>query len=202
MKDHYSLLASFYNHLTKLVFGYQLKWAKNCFVQNLPRKRILIIGGGDGFDYKELQHQLSGEFWEISQSMLRLAEINLYNSQLNFQLGDFQAEEGNLFDEIWLHFVLDTMNDEEIVSLLREIKKSIQPEGRIYVADFFTPKDGFQRLVNRIMISFFRIVTNHKRVNLPDYEQLLQSNDWEKTMEEEFLKGWVKAQIWTLPAGT
>ena len=198
MKDQYSLLAPFYNRLTKLVFGDQLKWAKTCFAENLSGKKVLIIGGGDGLDYRICQDELEGEYWEISRSMLQKSKINLEESGLSFRLGFFQAEKVNVFDEVWLHFVLDTMLDEEIESLLQEIRKSLKPKGKIYLADFFVPQSLSQRVINWNMITFFRLVVNHKRANLPDYEEILQRQNWVKNSEKEFLKGWVKAQLWSL----
>lgn len=196
MKDHYSFLAPSYNRLTKLVFGDQLMQAKTCFMDNLPEKRHLIIGGGDGFDYKNFQSELSGEYWDISNAMLSKAKVNLAKSSLTFHLDFFQAQKGRLFDEVWLHFVLDTLEDEEIVCLLEEIRKCIKPEGRIYLADFFAPKNSYQRFVNKSMITFFRIVVNHKRATIPDYEGIFRRQNWKKNSEKEFLKGWVKAQLW------
>ena len=198
MKDQYSLLAPFYNRLTKLVFGDQLKWAKTCFAENLSGKKVLIIGGGDGLDYRICQDEFEGEYWEISRSMLQKSKINLEESGLSFRLGFFQAEKVNVFDEVWLHFVLDTMLDEEIESLLQEIRKSLKPKGKIYLADFFVPQSLSQRVINWNMITFFRLMVNHKRANLPDYEEILQRQNWVKNYEKEFLKGWVKAQLWSL----
>jgi len=196
VKDHYSFLAPFYNRLTKLVFGDQLMLAKTNFAENLSRKRILIIGGGDGLDYQQFQDQLSGEYWEISQAMLSKAKINLAESDLTFHLGFFQATNEKEFDEVWLHFVLDTMRDEEIASLLGEIRKSLTPEGKIYLADFFAPKSTYQRILQGAMITFFRLLANHRRANLPDYEKIFLANNWKKNLEKVFLKGWVKAQVW------
>ena len=196
MKDHYSFLAPFYNRLSKLVFGDQLMLAKTCFAKNLPEKRILIIGGGDGLDYQKLQKQLAGEYWEISKAMLTKAKSNLPESKLIFHLDFYHAEKGKVFDEVWLQFVLDTMGDEEIVSLLKEIRKSLTSEGVIYLADFFVTQTSYHRILNRIMITFFRIVTKHKRANLPDYEEFLGTEKYKKISEKKFLKGWVKAQIW------
>lgn len=198
MKDRYSFLAPFYNRLTKLVFGDQLKRAKTCFGENLSKKNILIIGGGDGLDYQISQNQLAGEYWEISSSMLQIAKINLSKSSLTFHLDFFQAEKGKLFEEVWLHFVLDTMRDEEIVILLGEIRKSLTPESKIYLADFFPPKKNYQKILNQIMITFFRLVANHKRANLPDYEELLLTEGWVKVSEKQFMEGWVKSQVWKL----
>ncbi|MEB2784611.1 class I SAM-dependent methyltransferase [Algoriphagus persicinus] len=196
MKDHYSFLTPIYNRLTKLVFGDQLMLAKSHFAENLSNKKVLIIGGGDGLDYSGFQEQLVGEYWELSKSMLDKAKIKLGESKLTFHLGGFQAEKRKVFDEVWLHFVLDTMLDEEIVSLLGEIRKSVKPEGKIYLADFFAPKNSYQRFLNRSMITFFRIVTKHKRATIPDYEEILFGENWKKNSEKEFLEGWVKAQLW------
>lgn len=201
MKDNYSFLTPFYNPLTKLVFGKVLMLAKCHFLENIPGKKVLIVGGGDGIDYQNFQDQLSGEYWEISQSMLNQAKVNLGKSDLTFHLDFFQAKEGKVFDEVWLHFVLDTMLDEEIESLLGEIRKSLKPEGKIYLADFFAPKNTHHRFLHQAMISFFRLVTKHKRANLPDYEQIFGSGDWKKSAEKEFMEGWVKAQEWKLKTG-
>ncbi len=196
VKDHYNFLAPFYNRLSKLGFADQLMQAKSYFVENLSKKRLLIIGGGDGLDYQDFQSQLSGEYWEISHAMLSKAKVNLAESNLTFHLDFFQAEKGKLFDEVWLHFVLDTMEDEEIVDLLEEIRKSMTAQGRIYLADFFPPKNTYQRFMNRSMILFFRITANHKRTNLPDYEGIFLAQNWVKNAEKEFLGGWMKAQVW------
>lgn len=196
MKDHYSFISPVYNTLAKLVFGSQLKLSKTCFLEGLSAKKILIIGGGDGLDYKAFQKQLQGEYWELSQSMLSLAKSNLKDSRLSFHLGVYHLRAEIRFDEIWLHFVLDTLSDEEIDALLVLCKKSLNQNGGIYLADFFEAKTGYQRFVSKAMIQFFKIVTAHKREDIPNYEQIFQRNGLKKTSEKLFMKGWVKAQIW------
>jgi ubiquinone/menaquinone biosynthesis C-methylase UbiE len=198
VKDHYSFLAPYYNRLSKLVFGDQLVQAKTCFAEKLAEKSILIIGGGDGLDYQNFQNNLTGEYWEISQAMISRAKENLSESNLSFHLDFFLAKKEKLFDEVWLHFVLDTMSDEEICSLLEEIRKSLKPESRVYLVDFFAPKNSYQRFVSRSMIAFFRITTRHKRSSIPDYEEILRSQNLIKKSEKDFLRGWVKAQLWEL----
>ncbi len=196
VKDHYSFLAPFYNSLTKLVFGDQLMRAKTCFAERLKEKKVLIIGGGNGLDYQGFQGQLSGEYWEISNAMLSQARINLANSSLTFYLDFFEATEGKLFNEVWLHFVLDTMDENEIVDLLGKIRKSITLKGRIYLVDFYAPKNTRQYFLNWSMISFFRIFAKHKRANIPKYESILTCQKWNKDSQQEFMGGWVKAQLW------
>lgn len=108
-------------------------------------KKILIIGGGDGLDYKDFQSDLAGEYWELSEVMLRKATKNPLHCKLEFHFGHFEVDLINQFDETWLHFVLDTMRDDEIRSLLTEIRKGITPAGKIYLVDFFKNQNLYQQ---------------------------------------------------------
>ncbi|MBN3521540.1 class I SAM-dependent methyltransferase [Algoriphagus lutimaris] len=201
MKDSYGFIAPFYNRLAKLVFGNQLAVAKRSFISRLGEKKVLIIGGGDGKDYQNYQENLLGDYWELSQSMLVLSKKNLHRSSLNFHLGNFRQKENHTFDEIWLHFVLDTMFDSEIMELLDQLKRSLNQEGRIFFVDFFQPTTLKNKMLQFFMISFFRMVAQHKRKNIPEYEELFKRCLWEKEKEQIFLKGWVKAQVWKISEG-
>lgn len=194
MKDQYSLLAPWYSSLVRLIFGEKLKVSKLYFLENTDSKRVLVIGGGDGLDYRVIASEISGEYWELSNSMQKKARRNLKLSQLDFHLGSFKAREK--FDEVWLHFLIDTMTDEAIGSLLEEIKSVLVADGRIVFADFFHPKSRRQRLLNQVIITFFRIVVGHHREDLPDYEKFFSKIDFVKTDEQLFMEGWVKAQVW------
>lgn len=201
MKDSYGFIAPYYNRLAKLVFGDQLAVAKSSYISDLKGKKILIIGGGDGKDYQEFQKDLRGEYWELSESMLELAKKYLPNSYLNFHRGYFKQKDNQTYDEIWLHFVLDTMLDEEILELLDQLKTSLNPSGHIFFVDFFQPTTKKNRALQFIMISFFRLVAQHKRKNIPKYEELFKRSLWNKEKEQPFLKGWVKAQLWKNSGG-
>ncbi|WP_057939171.1 class I SAM-dependent methyltransferase [Algoriphagus resistens] len=194
MKDKYSLLTAWYSSLVKLIFGEKLKESKLCLLEDTESKRVLIIGGGDGLDYREIAPDISGEYWELSSSMLKKAKENLKLSQLDFYLGNFKA--GEKFDEVWLHFLLDTMPDEAIELLLEEIKLVLDTNGRIVFSDFFHPKSHRQQFLNQVMITFFRVVVGHHRNDLPEYEKLFFKRGFVKTDERLFMEGWVKAQVW------
>jgi len=196
VKDRYSLVAPYYDFLAKLVFGNDLKDLKTCFVKNLAQHKILIIGGGDGLDYQNFQSDLTGEYWELSESMLRKAKKNLGQSQLTFHLGKFKANPANQFDEIWLHFVLDTFSDEEIAPFLAEIKKSFRQNSKIYLVDFFKPQSSVHRVIHATMLAFFRILTQHQRKDVPDYDFAFRKAGFQKLDEKKKRKGWIRAQLW------
>jgi len=200
VKDRYSFIAPFYSPLARMVFGTSLTEVKIAFAENLALKRVLIIGGGDGLEYKGFARQVRGEFWELSEAMLRKAKKNLSESKLEFHLGKFEADSENKFDEVWLHFVLDTFTDLELEKFLVELKSALNPESTLYLADFFEPQSWIQQVIQFIMIRFFRIFTAHPRIDVPEYEQFLKKAGFKKLEELKKRKGWIRAQLWKISA--
>jgi ubiquinone/menaquinone biosynthesis C-methylase UbiE len=196
VKDRYSFIAPFYSSLAKLVFGDDLRYSKTFFIEELNQKRVLILGGGDGLDYGDFQAELAGEYWELSDAMLKKAKKNLSESKLEFHLGHFHPDPGNTFDEVWLHFVLDTFTDYELKKFLFELKSALKSESKLYLADFFEPRSWVQRVIQFMMMHFFRIFTAHPRVDLPKYEQLLKKTGFKKLEDLKKRKGWIRVQIW------
>lgn len=166
------------------------------FAHQLGGKKILFIGGGDGSDYQEIQQEISGEFWELSEAMLEKARKNLFRSGLDFHLGNFSSSQK--FDLICLPFVLDTMPDEELESFLFSLKKNLNSGGKVFLSDFFEPVSFRQKVLHQLMISFFRLTTEHRRKDIPDYEGAFEKAGFWISQEEKLMKGWVKAQLWEL----
>lgn len=194
MKDHYSFIASWYSDLAKFVFGTTLKDSKLMFAGELQGKKILFIGGGDGSDYRDIQHDIQGEYWELSASMLDQARGNLVNSGLIFHLGNFISD--RKFDLVCLPFVLDTLPDEELESLLFSLKRNLKPGGKVFLSDFFQPVNFRQKVLHWSMISFFRFATGHRRKDIPAYELAFERAGFILSQEKKLLKGWVRAQLW------
>lgn len=192
--DAYRRIAPFYSALSRLVFGDQLKKSKTIFLKDLSAKKILIVGGGDGLDYREIQKEIRGEFRELSKSMLDQARENLGKSGLSFHLGKFNSD--RKFDLICLPFVLDTMPDEELESFIFSLKKNLSSKGKIFLSDFFQPVNLKQKVITWLMIQFFRRVTGHRRNDIPNYGLAFEKAGFKLSQEEKFLKGWVRAQIW------
>jgi hypothetical protein len=198
VKDRYSFIAPFYSLLARMVFGTSQKEVKIAFAENLVLKKVLIIGGGDGLDYQGFAGQVRGEFWELSEAMLTKAKKNLSESKLEFHLGHFEADSENKFDEVWLHFVLDTFTDFEFEKFLFELKSAINSESTLYIADFFEPLSWAQRVIQFVMMRFFQVLTAHPRIDLPDYEQFLKQARFKKLDELKKRKGWIRAQLWKI----
>lgn len=194
MKDSYHRIAPIYSKLSRLVFGQSLNEANQWAMGQIKEQTVLIIGGGDGESYAQVAQDLRGEFWEKSEAMLKLAKKNLARSGLSFHLGDFDS--GEKPDFILLPFVLDTLRDEEMESLIQRLNNNLIPGGKVVMSDFFPPVNLFQKAVLKLMILFFRLATSHSRVDLPDYDGFFIRAGFRKMEEKTWRKGWIRCQIW------
>ena len=196
MKDRYSFIAPVYSLLAKLVFGTDLKKSKLAFITELNTKKLLIVGGGDGLDYRDFAKEMNGEYWELSSAMMDRAKKYLGESDLSFHLGQFKVNDQESFDEIWLHFVLDTMPDTDLEKFLIQAKQGLKEKGQIYICDFFPPQSFKQRTLHWLMLIFFRITTNHPRRDLPNYSSHLKRLGMKQKKEMTFRDGWIRSLLW------
>lgn len=194
MSDAYGFLAPIYQPISRLVFGSDLIYANQAFLAGNSGKKLLIIGGGDGVAYRDFGKNLQGEFWDLSPGMIQLAERNLEGSGLITQGGTWKGT--GKFDRVYLPFVLDTMPDDEIDLLIRQLKTCLLEHGEVVISDFFKPVDFQQRMIQQAMIVFFKIIAGHRRKNLPDIIALLKMDGFELIQEKCWRKGWIRAQIW------
>ncbi|KPQ20174.1 MAG: hypothetical protein HLUCCX10_00220 [Algoriphagus marincola HL-49] len=196
MKDQYRFISSTYQALTSLVFGQKLKRANAMHFSKIPNKAVLIIGGGDGSNFKPIEAELEGEYWELSPSMLSKAIKNLRQSNLSFHLGHFNSL--SEFDLIFLPFVLDTMGDQEMLKFLEKVKKNVRSDGLLILSDFFFPSTYYQKMITWMMIRFFQLFASHSRGDLPDLERLLSKAGFCLMEEKKWEGGWIRSQIWRL----
>lgn len=194
MSDSYGFLAPFYQPISRLVFGRDLIYANQAFLEGIAGKKLLIIGGGDGVAYRDFRGNLEGEFWELSPRMTQLARKNLKGSGLKIQTEAWLGK--GKFDRIYLPFLLDTMTDDEITLLLSKIRFALLPQGEVVVSDFFEPVGSIQKVIQQAMIGFFRVTTHHQRKDLPDLNSLIKKEGFELEQEKIWRKGWIGAQLW------
>lgn len=196
MSDDYGLLASSYQLISRLVFGNDLLEANRSFWNIEESCRVLIIGGGDGTAYRGISPLIRGEFWDLSPKMARLAAKNLASTSISVRTGSWPGE--GEFDRIFLPFVLDTMTDSDIGTLLSQIKTALKPGGAVVVSDFFAPVYFSQRILQQLMISTFRIVVRHRRRDLPDFDRVFDPQIWKLGEEIVWRKGWIRARLYRL----
>ena len=196
MSDEYSYLAPIYQKLSQVVFGSHILNANRAFLGENLSQKLVIIGGGDGMAYQHFGASLAGWYFEKSAKMLELAQKKLKNSRLQFVHGEFPGEvEADCF---FLPVVLDCLSDQEILKLLGKIRSCISEKGILVFSDFFPSKTRKQKLLLGLMISFFRLFTQHIRKDLPDYSALLQQSGFRFLEEKRWKKGWIRTQVYEL----
>lgn len=195
MSDAYGFLAPIYQPLSRLVFGSDLLRANRAFLDLARGKRALIIGGGDGLAYRELDRSFTGEYWDTSPAMAKIAKQNLGKSGIEVNCGTWPGE--GEFDVVFLPFVLDTLPDPEIAELVLQISLSLNPGGMVIVSDFFPPANFIQKTIQQLMITGFRIVTRHQRSDLPDILAFFDPKSWSLISERTWRKRWIRAQAFS-----
>lgn len=123
---------------------------------------------------------------------------NLIKSELEFHLGDFGGSDQKRYDEVWLHFVLDTMPDADFMIFIAQVKTHLMPQGNVHIADFSSPKTLWQKILHAGMLQFFRILTAHPRKDLPANNPLMKSAGFELLKEMKWEKGWILSQVWRI----
>jgi len=196
MSDKYSFLAPIYQPLSRVVFGKNLIEANTAFSTLGEGKRSLVIGGGDAVSYRDWGKSYSGEYWDTSQKMTDLAKENLNQSKVAVHTGQWPGE--GKFDCVFLPFVLDTMPDQEIEKLIDQIGNSLNAGGKVILSDFFSPQTFYQKVIQRLMISSFRVFVDHSRRDLPDFERLFHPAKWIIADEKLWRKGWIRARVYML----
>jgi hypothetical protein len=197
MSDAYGFIAPFYQFLSRLVFRRDIILANQEFLEDFLGNKIIIIGGGDGLSYRKFSEMLTGDYWEKSVSMLRLAKKNLKSSSLEFHLGEFsETQEKSALT--CLPFVLDTMVNEEISALLEQVKNSLQTGGKVLVSDFHQAQNFYQQVLEKIMIYGFRALTNHARKDVPDIPRLMAEKGFELVKETTWRRGWIRSQLYQI----
>lgn len=198
MSDAYGCLSRFYQPLSKVVFGGDLVEANQAFIAENLGKKIHIIGGGDGTSYRVFGEKLEGVFWEKSPAMIRFAKRNLQSSRLEFRLGEFAPLESEEAEVVILPFVLDTLRDEEIRELLRKIKRAIGPRGKLIVSDFYPAETFGQRILEKVMLWFFRWIAQHPRKDIPFLPLFLEKEGFRLVERRTWRKGWIFSAVYSL----
>ncbi len=196
MSDAYGFLATIYQPLSGLVFGKDLIAANSVFSALAQGKRSLIIGGGDGFAYRDWDESFGGEYWDSSAKMADLAKASLAKSRLAVNCGRWSGQ--GRFDVVFLPFVLDTFQDQEIEKILFQIRNCLKRDGKVVLSDFFSPQTLAQKTLQQAMLLGFRVLAGHPRSDLPDLAAFFDPTIWKLSEEKTWKKGWIRARVYGL----
>lgn len=170
-------VASYYDRLAKLVYGETIVNAQIFFLHTItPRAKILILGGGSG-EILPVLFKINPDceiyFIEASQKMIMLAKRHENLGVVHFIYGTEQNIPKLTFDCVLTGFYLDLFTDATLRKVVSHIGKSLGPNAKWIATDFIAGK-LWQRVVVKLMYTFFKIVTTIETRALPDWQRALE----------------------------
>lgn len=176
MKNDFDRVAPIYDLLAKIVFGDKLAKVQKEYLDHLSiNSKVLIVGGGTGkiLEWLPIEKRLAVTFVEMSDKMITKAKSR--NSQAlntNFHLGDIMEFEGK-FDYIIANFFFDCFEERTLIKVLKKLNNQLYTQGKLIVADFSINYKNRDKIINRLMHWFFKVVSNLESKELKDIRRII-----------------------------
>lgn len=174
-------IAPIYDFLADIVFFGAIKKAQEIHLDQIPpNARILVLGGGSGRWMRKLFQLNAGctvYFVEASSRMLKKVEQNNseHLEQIELVHGTHLDTPEIQFDAVITHFFLDMFSNDNVVDVIKLVKRRVKKEGLWLVADF-VKKHWWHSLFLRMMYIFFRVVGSIDARKLPEWQTAIEGN--------------------------
>jgi ubiquinone/menaquinone biosynthesis C-methylase UbiE len=177
---NYNRIAWIYDRLAKVVFGRKQQLAKKAFLTNIPdNAKILIVGGGTGgiLDYlQDLGRPLDVDFVEYSSNMmLRARKRKISNLRIYFYDQSILDLKTVGYDVVLTNFFFDQFSAYQAYLILQHLKPKLKPKGVLIFSDFINTNHPWDRLVTKVMFSFFKLTAQIKTNRFPPYKGIFAS---------------------------
>jgi ubiquinone/menaquinone biosynthesis C-methylase UbiE len=178
MAGNYDNSASFYDGLSRLVFGGVLMEAQACFLPHIPEgANVLIIGGGTGWILEEISKVppsgLYITYVEISAKMMALSRKRKAGTNqvefINKAIEDVKLPQD--FDVIITPFLFDNYTAKTLPATFRHIHQMLKPGGLWFNIDFQLTGKWWQAVLLKSMLLFFKVLCGVESWRLPDVER-------------------------------
>src|SRR4051794_1678707 len=183
MKANYNRVASFYDHLSRIVFGKAIIEAQKYLVEFIPAgSAILVVGGGTGWILEEISKKhpsgLKIVYVDKSKKMIDLSKKkDVGTNTVVFLHADIDLVIlHDKFDVVFTPFVLDNFSAHALPVVFDKIHRLLLPGSLWLFADFqLTEKGGWwQRPLLNSMYLFFNIFCNVEADRLPDSDSVFK----------------------------
>jgi SAM-dependent methyltransferase len=179
----YDTIAPLYDRLSRLVFGQALVHAQAWLLAFIPAgSRVLIAGGGTGWILEELARVhaagLVVDYVDNSAQMLLLAQQRSCGAnKVHYrQMDILHFTAAAPYDVVITPFLFDNFPAETAQVAFEKISSALKPHGLWLFSDFhLTASSGFvQRLLLKVMYTFFRLTCGIAANALPDMDHLFE----------------------------
>lgn len=203
MAGNYDNSASFYDRLSRLVFGDALMKAQRYFLPQIPADaRVMIIGGGTGKILEEISKvhpsELRITYVEISAKMMALSrKRNAGANQLEFINKAIEdVELPQVFDVIITPFLFDNYAAKTLPATFRHIHQMLKPGGLWFNTDFQLTGKWWQAVLLKSMLLFFKVLCGVESWRLPDVEREFGKHGYTLAGTKLFFKDFVGTRMY------
>ncbi|TFF33927.1 class I SAM-dependent methyltransferase [Mucilaginibacter psychrotolerans] len=177
MTGNYDNSASFYDGLSRLVFGDALVKAQVYLLPNIPAgSKILLIGGGTGWILEEISKiHPSGlyiTYVEISAKMMALSQKRITGANhvefINKAIEDVDLMQD--FDVVITPFLFDNYKPDTLPATCYHIHQMLKPGGMWLNTDFQLTGKWWQHVILKSMLLFFKVLCGVESWRLPDVQ--------------------------------
>lgn len=203
MAGNYDNSASFYDALSRLVFGRALVNAQVYLLPYIPQNaNVLVIGGGTGWILDEITRihpsGLNITYVEISANMMALSsKRNIGGNKVVFiNKAIQQAELSPSFDVVITPFLFDNFTEAHLPGVFGHIHRALKPGGLWLYTDFQLTGRWWQYLLLKSMLLFFKVLCGVESWRLPDVGKQFASFGYSTVEEKSFFKDFVVSRVY------
>ncbi len=200
-------LARWYRWIEYAAFGRTLEFHRFTFLPQIASaRRVLILGEGDGRTLERLvtiAPSARFDVVELSPEMIAIAHRRTNNPErIVFHCRDARTEDwpSANYDAILTHFFLDCFSEAEVRQLIRQLARSLAPDGRWLISEFAIPTQGWQRIHAQLrvwtMYRFFRLTTALSAGSLPPIEALMDEQGLRLVERRRHWTGLIVSDVW------
>jgi SAM-dependent methyltransferase len=198
MSANYDNSASFYDGLSRLVFGNALVNAQVYLLPYVPANaNVLIIGGGTGWILDEITKVrptgLKITYVEISAKMIALSrKRNLGANKVEFI--NKAVEDAELpadFDVVITPFLFDNFTEDNLPAVFHHISQRLKAGGLWLYTDFQLTGKWWQYAMLKSMLMFFKVICGVESWHLPDVAKQFSSFPYIILKEKSFFGNFV-----------
>jgi len=203
MPSNYDNSASFYDRLSRIVYGKALITSQVYLLQFIPaNSTILIAGGGTGWILEEIAKLhpsgLRITYVEISAKMTNLARQRNYGTnEVNFVNKPIEkVEDAILYDVIITPFLFDNFTEETLDDVFAHLHQRLKPEGTWLCTDFQLTGKLWQGILLKSMYYFFRILCGIETTTMPDIESRFVKYGYKKIAAKTFFGDFIVSKAY------
>ncbi|RFZ90200.1 class I SAM-dependent methyltransferase [Mucilaginibacter conchicola] len=202
-KGNYDNAASFYDKLSRLVFGNNLVKAQVYLLKHIPANaKVLIVGGGTGWILDEISRiHLSGldiTYVEVSANMMALSQKrNIGGNVVHFtNLPIQEVDLADDFDIVITPFLLDNFTDENLPLVFNPIHNALRSGGLWLYTDFQLTGKLWQGIMLKSMLLFFKLLCGVESWRLPDAKGMFARHGYSAEDEKSFFGEFVVSGVY------